>query len=232
MTQERVRNHSAGRFFKKVGTEITSREYQDGEVIFRQEDAADAMFYIQHGNAKLTVVSGHGKKAVIGILSQGNFFGECCLTKQSLRISTATAIHRSTITRVAKEALARLICQQPAFAKLFMAHLLSRIRGGDENLLDQLFNDSERRLARILILLTSSGEESGSDETTLHISQGTLAEMTGTTRSRVSFFMNRFREKGFIHYNGGLQVNRSLLTFLHSDGTHTKAGSPRRGDSV
>jgi CRP/FNR family transcriptional regulator, cyclic AMP receptor protein len=229
MTQERVRNSRAGRFLEKMDSQITSREYRDDEVVFGQKDVADAMFYIQHGNVKLTVVSSHGKKAVIGILSQGDFFGEGCLTKQSLRVSTATAIHRSTITRVAKSALARLIRQKPAFAKLFMTHLISRIRSADENMMDQLFNNSERRLARILVLLTRSGEDPGSDGTTLNISQGTLAEMTGTTRSRVSFFMNRFRNMGFIQYNGRLQVHPSLLTFLRNDGANTKAGTPSRG---
>ncbi|MGD0976631.1 MAG: Crp/Fnr family transcriptional regulator [Candidatus Korobacteraceae bacterium] len=200
--------------FKRVDTQAATRHYQNRQVIFAQGDKADAMFYIQDGSVKLTVMSTSGKKAVIAILRQGDFFGEGCLVKQSLRVSTATAIQSSTIARVEKAPLARVIQQEPAFAKLFIAYLLSRIGRVEEELVDQISNSSEMRLARILLLLAGVGLQSKPTEPViLKVSQETLAEMVGTTRSRVSHFMNRFRKMGLIDYNGSLRVHRALLTF-------------------
>ncbi len=199
---------------RKIGTRKMSREYRHKETIYKQGDAADAMFYVQDGNVKLSVASKQGRrKAVIGILRPGDFFGERCLVRRSLRMSTATAIHQSTITRVKTATIVRILHQDPAFAKLVIYHLLSRITRIEEDFVDQFFNSSEKRLARILLLLARVGKRSERRSSVLKLSQETLAEMVGTTRSRVSYFMNRFRKMGYIHYNGGLQVHRGLFTF-------------------
>ena len=172
------------------------------------------MFYIETGNVKQTVLSKRGKKAVIAVLRQGDFFGEGCLGASSLRMSTATAVHLSIVVRIEKTTVVRIIHEDPVFARLLIAHLLSRVARIEEDFLDQLFNTSEKRLARTLLLLASFGAQSKPDPAILKVSQGTLAEMIGTTRSRVSFFMNRFRKMGLIDYNGSLRVHRALLTFL------------------
>ncbi len=200
-------------FLKKIGPRKTVRDYGNNQVIFAQGDAADAMFYIDSGNVKRTVLSKSGTKAIISLLRQGDLFGEGCLAKD-VRISTATAIRQSTISRVAKSTLGRLIRDDPAFARLFISHLQSRIGRIEEDLIDQLLNSSERRLARTLLLLASFGKSSKTGPATVTVSQGTLAEMIGTTRSRVSHFMNRFRRMGLIDYNGSLRVHRTLRTFL------------------
>jgi CRP-like cAMP-binding protein len=201
--------------FKRVDAHAAARDYQNKQVIFAQGDKADAMFYIQDGSVKLTVMSKDGRKAVIAILRQGDFFGEGCLVRQSLRMSTATAIQSSTVARVKKAPLARVIRQEPTFAKLFIAHLLSRIGRVEEKLVDQISSSSEKRLAKILLLLAGIGLQSKPAEPViLKVSQETLAEMVGTTRSRVSYFMNRFRKMGLIDYNGTLQVHSALLTFF------------------
>jgi len=171
------------------------------------------MFYVQDGNVKLSVASKRGKKAVIAILRQGDFFGERCLVRRSLEVSTATAIHQSTIARIGTATMVRILHQDPAFAKLVISHLLSRIGRIEEDFVDRFFNSSEKRLARILLLLACFGKHSEPKSAVLKLSQETLAEMVGTTRSRVSYFMNLFRKMGFIHYNGGLQVHRGLFTF-------------------
>ena len=204
----------SGTFLKKIGSRRTSREYRNKEPIFSQGDAADALFYVETGNVKLTVLSKRGKKAVIAIFRQGDFFGEGCLAMPSLRTSSATAVHVSTIMRVEKAIIVRIIHDDPVFARLFIAHLLSRVVRIEEDFLDQLFNSSEKRLARTLLLLASFGTQSKPYPAILKVSQGTLAEMIGTTRSRVSFFMNRFRKMGLIDYNGSLRVHKALLTFL------------------
>lgn len=198
---------------KKIGNHKTQEEYRNKEAIFKQGDAADAMYYIEHGNVQLSVASRYGKKAVLAILRQGDFFGEHCLVKRSVRASTATAIHQSTIARVRTSTMVRILRQDPAFAKLVIIYLLSRIGRIEEDFVDQFFNSSEKRLARILVLLARFGKPSEPKSAVLNLSQQTLAEMVGTTRSRVSYFMNQFRKRGFIHYNGGLQVHRGLLTF-------------------
>ena len=200
--------------FKRIDSHTTTHDYGDREIIYRQGDKADAMFYIQNGNVKLTVMSKSGKKAVIAILRQGDFFGEGCMTRQSLRMSTATAIEDSTVARVGRTTIVRIIHEEPAFAKLFISYLLFRIGRFQEEFVDQIFSTSEKRLARILLLLAGSGLQSKSAPALLKVSQETLAEMVGTTRSRVSYFMNRFREKGLIEYNGSLKVHKSLITFL------------------
>lgn len=201
--------------FNRMGTQTTTRDYRNRQTIFAQGDKADAMFYVQNGNVKLTVASKSGKKAVIAILRHGDFFGEGCLARQSLWTSTATVIQPSTIARVERAAIVRIIRQEPAFANLFISYLLFRIGRIEDEFVDQIFSSSEKRLARILLLLAGVGLQSKPKlALVVKVSQETLAEMVGTTRSRVSYFMNRFREMGFIDYNGSLRVHKALLTFL------------------
>jgi CRP/FNR family transcriptional regulator, cyclic AMP receptor protein len=214
MASKRTLTFSSRTFLKKIGSQRTRREYRNKQPIFSQGDAADAMFYVEAGNVKLTVLSKRGKKAVIAIFRQGDFFGEGCLGTPSLRMSSATAVHLATITRVEKATVVRILHDDPLFARLLIAHLLSRIVRIEEDFLDQLFNSSEKRLARTLLSLASFGTQSKPDPAVLKVSQGTLAEMIGTTRSRVSFFMNRFRKLGLIEYNGSLRVHKALLAFL------------------
>jgi CRP/FNR family cyclic AMP-dependent transcriptional regulator len=199
-------------------------DYRSGQRIFVQGDLADAIFYIQKGKVKLTVVSNPGREAVLAILGTGDFFGESCLVGQSLWMKAAIAMGDSTIIRVEKQAMIRLLRQDPAFSELFMTHLLSRNIRIEEDLVDQLFNSSEKRLARILLLLANFGKESKPEPLIAKISQETLAEMIGTTRSRVSFFMNKFRKLGFIEYNGGLHVHSSLLNVILLDQEPRRAG--------
>jgi len=214
MARRRALTFSSRTFLKKIGSRRTSQNYRNRQPIFFQGDAADAMFYVEAGNVKLTVLSKRGKKAVIAIFRQGDFFGEGCLGAPSLRMSSATAVHLATITRVEKAIVVRILHDDPVFARLLIAHLLSRIVRIEEDFLDQLFNSSEKRLARTLLMLASFGTQSKPDPAVLKVSQGTLAEMIGTTRSRVSFFMNRFRKMGLIDYNGSLRVHRTLLAYL------------------
>jgi len=201
-------------FLQKIGKRKTTRKFRNNELIFTQGDVADAMFYVEAGDVKLTVLSKRGKKAVIAIFRQADFFGEGCLGTPSLRMSSATAVHQAIITRVEKATIVRIIHDDPVFARLFIAHLISRVVRIEEDFVDQLFNSSEKRLARALLLLARFGTQSKPHSALLKVSQGTLAEMIGTTRSRVSFFMNRFRKLGLIDYNGSLQVHRELMTFL------------------
>jgi CRP/FNR family cyclic AMP-dependent transcriptional regulator len=202
------------KLFNRIDTQTTTREYRNRQTIFAQGDKAGAMFYIQNGNVKLTVASKSGKKAVIAILRRGDFFGEGCLARQSLRTSTATAIQSPAIARVKRAAIVRIIRQEPAFAKSFISYLLLRIERIEDEFVDQIFSSSEKRLARILLLLAGFGLQSKPKLARVKVSQETLAEMVGTTRSRVSYFMNRFRNMGFIDYNGTLRVHKALLTFL------------------
>ena len=191
------------------------------EMVFVQGDAADAVFYIQKGKVMLTVVSTAGKEATIGILSEGNFFGEGALAGQLLRMGSAAAMTDCELLRVDKKAMMTALHREHAFSDLFVAYLLARNIRYEEDLVDQLFNSSEKRLARVLLLLAHFGKEGVPESVVPKISQETLAEMVGTTRSRVSFFMNRFRKLGFIHYNGGLegglQVHSSLLNIVLHD---------------
>ena len=204
-------------FLAKVGAGKTIREYRSKAVVYAQGDAADAVYYVESGKVKLTVVSTRGREAVIAILERGTFFGEGCLAGQPLRMSTANALQPSTIVRVDKETTVRLLHQEPEFAEMFIAYLLSRNVRIEEDLVDQLFNSSEKRLARILLLLAHFGKDTKPESVVPKVSQETLAAMVGTTRSRVSYFMNRFRKMGVIHYNGGLQVHNALLTVVLRD---------------
>jgi CRP/FNR family cyclic AMP-dependent transcriptional regulator len=216
MASERTPGFSSTVVRKKLHAGATVRSYQDKEVVFSQGDTADAVFYIESGTVKLTVVSARHKKAVIAFLRRGSFFGEGCLAGQSLRICTARSVGQSKIARLRKRSTVRTLKRDPQFAALFNAYLLSRIIRIEEDLVDQFFNFSERRLARVLLLLGHINEES-KPECPLTVSQATLAEMVGTTRARVSKFMNGFRKKGFVRYNGGLQINGALITaFLQS----------------
>jgi CRP-like cAMP-binding protein len=205
-------------FLAKLGVGKSKQEYQDDESVFAQGDAADAVFYIQSGKVKLTVVSKRGKEAVIAILPEGSFFGESCLAGRPLRIATARTVERSTIIRVEKRIMVGLLHREPEFAERFLAYLLSRNIRMEAGLVDQLFNSSEKRLARLLLLMANFGQESKPIPLIAKMSQETLAEMIGTTRSRVSFFLNRFRDLGFINYDGGgMHVHSSLVSVVLHD---------------
>ena len=205
-------------FLKQVGSGKTTLTSPKKQILFSQGDAADAVFYIQTGKVKLsTVVSQQGKEAVIAMLEQGSFFGEGCLAGQLVCMATATAVEDSTLVRIEKTAMIRVLHDEPAFSELFLAYLLARNIRIQEDLVDQLFNSSEKRLARVLLLMAHFGKEGKPELVIPKISQETLAEMIGTTRSRVSFFMNKFRKLGFVHYNGGLHVHSSLLNIVLHD---------------
>jgi CRP-like cAMP-binding protein len=207
----------AGHFLGLLQEETTSRSYTDNQTIFAQGDPADAVFYIESGKVKLTVVSTRGKEAVIAILEKGYFFGEGSLAGQSLRMSTASAVQRTKLVRIRKESMAVLLRSDPGYADHFMQYLLSRNIRIEEDLVDQLFNSSEKRLARLLLLLAHYGKDSKREPVVPKLSQETLAEMIGTTRSRVSFFLNKFRKSGLIDYEGGLHVNPALLSIVLRD---------------
>ena len=187
------------------------------KTIFVQGDPSDAVFYIQKGKVKLTVVSKTGKEATTAILSEGDFFGEGCLTGQTLRLCSATAMSDCSVMRIDKKSMVEVLHRERAFSELFVAYLLTRNIRYEEDLVDQLFNSSEKRLARVLLLLAHFGKDGKPEVAIPKISQETLAEMVGTTRSRVSFFMNRFRKLGFIRYNGELEVHSSLLGIVLHD---------------
>jgi CRP/FNR family transcriptional regulator, cyclic AMP receptor protein len=203
-------------FLAKIGDGKTLLKARSKKRLFSQGDVADAVFYIQQGKVKLSVESQGGKEAVIAVLGPSEFFGEACLATQSIRLSTATAMEDSTVVRIAKSAMIRVLHEEPVFSELFMTHLLTRNIRIEGDLVDQLFNSSEKRLARILLLLANFGKESKT-ESVPKVSQETLAAMVGTTRSRVSFFMNKFRKLGLIEYNGGLHVHSSLLNIVLHD---------------
>jgi CRP-like cAMP-binding protein len=194
-----------------VGEGKTILEFRKDRVVFAQGDVASTVFYIQKGRVKVVVISEQGKEAVVGILEPGQFFGEGCMNGHSLRIATTTAMEECLVTAITKTAMLAALHDQPKFSELFMAYLLTRNSRIEEDLIDQLFNSSEKRLARLLLLLANFGKEGSPQPITPNISQETLAEMIGTTRSRVSFFMNKFRKLGFISYNGKIEVNSSLL---------------------
>jgi CRP-like cAMP-binding protein len=196
----------------------TSRlDYEAGATIFAQGDPATAVLYVIEGNVQLSVLSHAGKEAVIAVLDAGHFFGEGCLASQPLRMSTASAMGPCSVITVEKPVMVRHLHAHPAFADRFLTHMLERNIRIEEDLIDQLFNSSEKRLARTLLLLARYGEPEASHRTLPRISQATLAEMIGTTRSRVNFFMNKFRRLGFIEYNGGLKINNSLLSVVLRD---------------
>jgi CRP/FNR family transcriptional regulator, cyclic AMP receptor protein len=198
-------------FLAKVGSGKTILKFGKNQHVFEQGDVADSIFYLQKGRLKVTVVSEQGKEAVVGILEPGQFFGEGCLNGHPLRIATTTAMEESVTTSITKAAMISTLRTEPKFSELFMAYLLTRNSRIEEDLIDQLFNSSEKRLARLLLLLAHFGEEGRPQPILLDISQETLAEMIGTTRSRVSAFMNKFRKLGLISYNGKIEVHNSLL---------------------
>lgn len=214
-----VGSFDSGVMLSKLESGKSRREYLAGEVVFSQGDPADAVFYVESGKAKLNVVSKTGKEAVIAILTDDHFFGEGCLAGQPVRMATASALQRSMIVRVEKQIMLSLLRRESEFAQQFLTHLLSRNIRMEADLVDHLFNSSEKRLARLLLLMANFGQESKPIPVIAKMSQETLAEMIGTTRSRVSFFLNRFRELGFIDYNGGtgMQVHSSLVSVVLHD---------------
>jgi CRP/FNR family transcriptional regulator, cyclic AMP receptor protein len=215
---ERTDSFDPRHLLTKLSAGTTTHAYQADEFVFSQGDPADAVFYIQSGKVKLTVVSKRGKEAVVAVLSEGSFFGEGCLAGQPIRMARASADQRSTILRVERQSMVALLRREPKFAERFLTFLLSRNIRMEADLVDHLFNSSEKRLARLLLLMANFGQESKPIPLIAKISQETLAEMIGTTRSRVSFFLNRFRELGFIDYNGqGMQVNSSLVSVVLHD---------------
>ncbi len=217
MARKRLTSFDPQTFLATVGRGKSALSIGKNKIIFSQGDTADAVFYIQEGKVKLTVISHQGKEAVIAILERGDFFGEACLAGRSARLSTATTLVASKIVRIDKTAMLRVLHDQPTFSELFLTYLLSRNMRIEEDLVDQLFNSSEKRLARVLLLLAHIGKEGKPEPILAKISQETLADMIGTTRSRVSFFMNKFRKLGFIDYNGGLKVHSSLLSIVLHD---------------
>ena len=204
-------------FLSKVNGGRGISDYRKGDVVFSQGGPSDSVFYIQSGKVKKAVVSEQGKEAVVAVLGAGDFFGEGCLAGEALRLSTVSALTKCVIARISKAEITRVIHEEPAFAELFISHLLARNSRVEEDLVDQLFNSSEKRLARTLLLLANFGKESRPEPIIAKISQETLAEMIGTTRSRVSFFMNKFRELGLIDYNGHIEVHSSLLNVVLHD---------------
>jgi CRP/FNR family transcriptional regulator, cyclic AMP receptor protein len=212
-----VPRFDAQAFLMSVGTGRSTRKYQGGKTIFQQGDAADAVFYIQKGRVKLTVVSKQGREGVIAILSAGDFFGEGCLAGQPLHMATAASMGECTIVRIEKETMIRVLDQEPKLSEMFMAFLLSRNVQFEADLVDQLFNSSEKRLARMLLLLANFGKEGKLETVIPRISQDVLAAKVGTTRPRINFFMNKFRKLGLIEYNGGLKVHSALLNVIIHD---------------
>jgi CRP-like cAMP-binding protein len=204
-------------FLSTVQEGRTVSDYRPEDVIFLQASPADGVFYIQKGKIKIVVTSKQGKEAVVAMLGPGEFFGEGCLIGQARRLATAKAMIESEVMRVSKSEMIRVLHEEPTFGELFMAHLLTRNSRVEEDLVDQLFNSSEQRLARTLLLLANFGKEGGPQPIAHRISQETLAEIIGTTRPRVSHFMNKFRKLGFITYNGHVQVHSSLLSVVLHD---------------
>jgi CRP-like cAMP-binding protein len=212
-----IENFEEQDFLTKIKDGKTLGKYTPKKPIFRQGDPADSIFYIEKGKVKLGVVSKRGKEAVVALLGPGDFLGEGCLAGQTRRMASATPLTDCTIVRIEKDATIRALRSDPAFSEIFLAYLLIRNIRAQEDLVDQLFNSSEKRLARVLLLLANYGQEGKPVVLIEKISQETLAEMIGTTRSRVSHFMNKFRKLGFIKYNGSLEVHSSLLSVVLHD---------------
>jgi CRP/FNR family cyclic AMP-dependent transcriptional regulator len=210
-------------FLAKVGTGKKILGCQKNQIIFTQGEIADSIFYVQTGRVKLTVLSEEGKEAIVGIFEPGQFFGEGCLNGHPLRIGTTMAMEDCVITSITKHAMIAVLHDEPKFSELFMAYLLTRNSRIEEDLVDQLFNSSEKRLARLLLLLANFGKDGPPQPVLAEISQETLAEMIGTTRSRVSFFMNKFRKLGLIDYNGKIKVHNSLLNAVLHDNPRISA---------
>ena len=217
-------------FLAKIGDGRTISNYRVKQKLFMQGDSADSVFYVQEGKVKLTVISKLGKEAVVAVLGKDEFCGEGCLTGQELRIATAAALTDCTVMRIEKQAIIRTLHDEPVFSEVFLAHLLLRTMRVEEDLVDQLFNSSEKRLARALLLLANFGKEGRPEPIIAHVGQETLAEMIGTTRSRVSFFMNKFRKMGFISYNGTVEVHSSLLSVVLNDSPQLRRDDQSLGD--
>jgi CRP/FNR family transcriptional regulator, cyclic AMP receptor protein len=220
MVAQRLSAFNPKTFLAKVGEGRSIARYSRDAIVFSQGGPANAVYFLQRGKVKITVVSEQGKEAVVAVLNGNSFFGEGCLAGQAQRISTAAAMSDAVIMRLEKAAIVRVIHEEPAFSELFIAHLLSRTVRVEADLVDQLFNSSEKRLARLLLLLANFGKEGKPEPILTKISQEMLAEMIGTTRSRVSFFMNKFRKLGFINYNGHIEVHSSLLNVVLHDHPH------------
>jgi len=216
MTRKRAAPFNPKTFLSKAGDGSTTLQCQRNQILFAQGDTANAVFYILDGRVKLTVISPQGKEAVVAILESGDFFGEASLAGQLVCTATSTSLDSSTIVRIDRATMTRVLHNEPAFSELFMSHLMTRNVRIQEDLVDQLFNSAEKRLARTLLLLAHFGEEDNPELVIPKISQETLAEMVGTTRSRVSFFMNRFKKLGFIEYKDGLHVRSTLLNVVLS----------------
>ena len=204
-------------FLNTVDGGRTVATYRKNETVYSQGDPADSVFYIQKGKIKVCIVSEQGKEAIVALHESGDFFGEGCLSGQPLRLATVFAIMDSVVMRLDKASIARVLREEPKFSAMFISYLLARNARVEEDLVDQLFNSSEKRLARLLLLMANFGKEGSPQLVIPKISQETLAEMVGTTRSRVSTFMNKFRKLGFIHYNGDLEVHNSLLNVVLHD---------------
>ena len=217
VASKRLRKFDPNTFLTTIDSGRKIEAVPKKQPIFVQGDASDAVFFIQEGKVKLTVVSETGKEATIGILSEGAFIGESCLTGQQFRLGSATAMTDCSVMRIEKKAMVEVLHREQAFSDMFVAYLLTRNIRYEEDLVDQLFNSSEKRLARALLLLARFGKDGKPEVAIPKISQETLAEMVGTTRSRVSFFMNRFRKLGFVRYNGKLEVHSSLLNVVLHD---------------
>jgi CRP/FNR family cyclic AMP-dependent transcriptional regulator len=205
------------KYLESAGLHRKVAAYGKGQRIFRQGDLSDMVMYLQAGVVKIGVTSSTGKEAVVAFLQAGEFFGEGCISGQPLRVATATAMEPTSVLKIDKAEMIRVIHEEPAFSDRFLAHMLKRNVRVEEDLVDQLFNSSEKRLARTLLLIARYGNEERSEKIVARVSQETLAEMVGTTRSRVSYFMNKFRKLGFVKYNGGIHVNDSLLRVILHD---------------
>jgi CRP/FNR family cyclic AMP-dependent transcriptional regulator len=219
MTKAQLKFDAKALLSKLDGGRSTA-EFRKDQIIFSQGEAADAAFFVQRGRVRISVLSEQGKEAIVAMLGENEFFGEGCLAGQPRRMSTATAESDSLVVRLKKEAIVRLIHEDPEFSELFIVHLLSRAVRAEADLVDQLFNSSEKRLARTLLLLANFGQEDKPQPMIAKISQEALAQMVGTTRARVSFFMNKFRKLGFISYNGRIEVHSSLLNVVLHDQPH------------
>jgi CRP/FNR family transcriptional regulator, cyclic AMP receptor protein len=217
---KRPSDFNAASFLAQPGDGRSVAKYRNHQIVFSQGDPADAVFYIQTGKLKVTVVSDRGKEAVSAILGPDEFFGEACMAGQVLRLVTVSAMTDAVVVRIEIPAMTRLVREQPGFSQAFVTHILNRTIRVEADLIDQLFNSSERRLARLLLLLANYGGEGKLEPILTQISQETLAEMIGTTRSRVSFFMNRFRKLGLISYNGHIEVHKSLLNLILHEQPH------------
>jgi CRP-like cAMP-binding protein len=217
MASKRKLEFDPAAFLAAAGSGKTITKYPKNQLIFSQGDAADAVFYIQRGKVKVTVVSEQGKEAVVAVLGVDEFCGEGCLAGQNRRMATASAMTECEVMRIEKSAIVRVLHEEPAFSEMFVVHLLARTIRVEEDLVDQLFNSSEKRLARALLLLANFGKDGQPEAVIAKVSQETLAEMIGTTRSRVSFFMNKFRRLGFISYNGTMEIHPSLLSVVLFD---------------